>query len=396
MSKRKKQKQNTEEEGPQILGRFSGNLKMGLVGISSCGKSLTYDVLSRKQVAKEEKQILNMKKKKENQFEARCLLQDPRHDFLTNLYEPKKTTPTYLLVQDFDSFGESSSGFDNSMLTAIQSVDGFFHVVRAFSSRTIHHPLGSVDPVRDMEIVENELIQRDIQGIIKKIASLEKQLRNIKDLKKNEDLQMLKVFKKYLEEKNLPIRQGKWNNKEIFFLNTLALFSSKPVVYLINISVKDFKRKGNKHLRQIMEWIKKRTNEPIIPFCPVYEDELFYATEEEKEKEGFKTVIPKIISTGFTRLNLITYFTVGKDEVKSWKCRKGSNAPQAARVIHTSLEKTFIAAEVFHYNDIFELGSEQKVRKAGKFRREGKKYIVKDGDCIEFINNKTSTTKKKK
>jgi len=171
-------------------------------------------------------------------------------------------------------------------------------------------------------------------------------------------------------------------------LNTHQFLTAKPVVYLINMSEKDYIKKGNKWLAKIKAWVDMHGAEPIVPFCGSLEAKLVDLGEQESKKylEEIKTVsgIPKIIKTGYHSLELIHFFTCGTDEVKCWTIRKGTKAPQAAGVIHTDFEKGFICAEVMKYDDYKELKSEPAVKAAGKMKQEGKNYVVQDGDIIFF------------
>lgn len=184
------------------------------------------------------------------------------------------------------------------------------------------------------------------------------------------------------------IRFGDWSASEIDWLNNMQFISAKPVVYLVNLSEKDYIRKKNKWLPKIFEWVQGHGGDPIIPFSGALEAKLFDMPEDERqayEKEaGAASALPKIIVSGFRAVHLIYFFTAGPDEVKCWQIRKGSRAPQAAGAIHTDFERGFICAEVMHFDELKELGTESAVKAAGKYRQEGKTYKVVDGDIIFF------------
>ncbi len=194
------------------------------------------------------------------------------------------------------------------------------------------------------------------------------------------------------------IRFGDWSIKDIDWLNNMQFITAKPVVYLVNMSEKDYKRKKNKWLPKIHAWIQEHGGDPMIPFSGALEQTLFDMPEDEQEvysKENeIASALPKIIVQGFRAVHLIYFFTAGPDEVKCWQIRKGSKAPQAAGAIHTDFERGFICAEVMHYDELKELGTENAVKAAGKYRQEGKNYEVVDGDVIFFKFNVTSSGKK--
>lgn len=184
------------------------------------------------------------------------------------------------------------------------------------------------------------------------------------------------------------IRFGDWSAAEVDWLNNMQFISAKPVVYLVNLSEKDYVRKKNKWLPKIFEWVQAHGGDPIIPFSGALEAKLFDMPDDEREaylkEAGASSALPKIIVAGFKAVHLIYFFTAGPDEVKCWQIRKGTRAPQAAGAIHTDFERGFICAEVMHYDELKELGNEAAVKAAGKYRQEGKTYLVHDGDIIFF------------
>ncbi|KAJ6255403.1 obg-like atpase 1 [Anaeramoeba flamelloides] len=389
MSKKNKK---TETVKP-VLGRYSGNLKMGLVGLSNVGKSLTFNLLTSMNV-----QTSNFAFCTIDPETARCKLPDPYFDLCAQVYKPKKQTPSYLTVVDIAGLIKGASkgnGLGLKFLSHIREVDGLFHVVRAFRDKTIGHVQGSVDPVRDLQIVEEELMFKDAEWVDKRIEGLGKHLHAL-DKAKKEEYDMLLKFKNHLCESQLPIRLGEWTSKEILLLNELHLLTSKPVVYLVNISAKDFKRKGNKWLRAIMQYIKERTNEPIIPFCPILEEQFIDSTEEEKKNAEFTSVLPKIISTGFKRLDLVTFYTCHNSILTSHKIRRGTTAKKAAGCVHTDMEAGFQSCEVLKIADLEECGTPQKAKNLGKIRQQGRNYIVEEGDIVTVKFNISGKSKKKK
>jgi obg-like ATPase 1 len=239
----------------------------------------------------------------------------------------------------------------------------------------------------DLDIIHAELRAKDMERCEGAIEGIKKLIpRGLKKEQKEEMEAAEKVLAWLQEGKD--IRFGDWSAREIEWLNEMQFISSKPVVYLVNLSEKDYIRKKNKWLPKIFEWVQAHGNDPIIPFSGALEQKLFDMPPDENEaycKEiGASSALPKIIVTGFRAVHLIYFFTAGSDEVKCWQIRKGTKAPQAAGAIHTDFERGFICAEVMHYDELRELGTENAVKAAGKYRQEGKMYEVIDGDIIYF------------
>lgn len=277
------------------------------------------------------------------------------------------------------------AGLGNKFLSEIRTVDGIFHVVRAFEDEVIAHVEGSVDPVRDLDVITGELRKKDIDFVKGAIDKIEKVALRV-DKSKKADLEILQKLLKHLEDgKNA--RDNDWGTKEVEVINPLNLLTAKPVVYLVNLSERDYIRKKNKHLLAIVKWVKEHSGaDPIIPFCAALEQFLVATPEEDGlkylEEKKTTSAIPKIIQTGYKAIYLINFFTVGPDEVRAWTLRQGMKAPDAAGAIHTDLKDSFICAEVFSYDDIHELGSEASVKSEGRYHRRGKEYVVSDGDII--------------
>uniref|UniRef100_A0A8C6YL35 Obg like ATPase 1 n=1 Tax=Nothoprocta perdicaria TaxID=30464 RepID=A0A8C6YL35_NOTPE len=272
---------------------------------------------------------------------------------------------------------------------------------RAFEDDDITHVEGSVDPVRDIEIIHEELRLKDEELILQGIDKLEKVAvrGGDKKLKPEYDI-MCKIKTWVIDEKKAVRFYHDWNDKEIDVLNKHLFFTSKPMIYLVNLSEKDYIRKKNKWLIKIKEWVDK--HDPgalVIPFSGALELKLQDMSAEEKQKyleeNMTQSALPKIIKAGYAALQLEYFFTAGPDEVRAWTIRKGTKAPQAAGKIHTDFEKGFIMAEVMKYEDFKEGGSEAAVKAAGKYRQQGRNYIVEDGDIIFFKFNTPQQPKKK-
>lgn len=275
-------------------------------------------------------------------------------------------------------------------------------MIRAFSGEDVTHVEGEVDPVRDLGIISEELRQKDEEYLKDKVNTMDKTVGRGGDKKRLGEYESLKKIYHWVSEEKKQVRFGTWEAKEIEVLNKHLLLTSKPVIYLVNLSEKDYIRKKNKWLAKIKEWVD--TNDSgavIIPLSGALESKLVDMGPEEGEKYlqevGTQSALSKIITTGFKALQLQYFFTAGKDEVKAWTILKGTRAPQAAGKIHTDFEKGFIMAEVMKFDDFKELGSEVAVKAAGKYKQEGKNYVVNDGDIIFFkFNAGAGLTDKKK
>lgn len=386
------------EEPKVLLGRPGNTLKMGIVGLPNVGKSTTFNLLSKQSVPAENFMFCTI-----NPNLARVEVPDTRFSFLNNLYKPKSSVPANLNILDIAGLVRGASqgqGMGNAFLSHIQSVDGIYHVIRAFDDEEIQHYDGEVDPVRDLETIKIELVEKDKQTCEKRLEeATAKAKRNGLDKQAALEKEILEKVKVLLDEGKNVRDKTDWVYKEIDFLNSILFFTAKPGVYLVNLSQEDYFRKKNKYLAKILKWINENGGGKLIPYSAAFELKLFEATPEEREKllkdNNTESALPKIILNGYQSLDLIHFFTAGTDEVKCWTIRKTTKAPQAAGVIHTDFERGFISADVTKYDDLEKLGSEQEVKKEGKVRCEGKNYEVVDGDIIFFKFNVSDPKKKK-
>jgi len=386
------------EEKKVLLGRPGNGLKMGIVGLPNVGKSSTFNLLSKQSVPAENFMFCTI-----NPNQAKVEVPDPRFDFLVKAYEPKKNYAATLNILDIAGLvrgAADGAGMGNAFLSHIQGVDGIYHVVRAFDDDEIQHYDGEVDPVRDLETIKLELVEKDKRFCEKKLE--EATLRSKRNGQDKQSLLEKETLEKAMEllKENKNVRDKEdWSYKEIDVLNDYLFFTSKPGVYLVNLSKEDYIKKKNKFLAKIVKWVNENGGGKIIPYSAVYEKELFEASKEERQKiieeNKAESAMGKIITTGFQSLDLIYYFTAGEDEVKCWTIRKGTKAPGAAGVIHTDFERGFISAEVMKFEDFEKLGGENEVKKEGKVRTEGKNYEVQDGDIIYFKFNVSDPKKKK-
>lgn len=400
----KKGKEEAPKERP-ILGRFSNNLKMGIVGLPNVGKSTFFNTLTKLNVSAENYPFCTIEPN-----EARVALPDERFEWLVDHWKPGSAVSAFLHVWDIAGLvkgAHEGAGLGNAFLSNIQAVDGIFHVCRAFSDEDVVHVEGDVNPVRDLEIIFNELRLKDLERLQKLEADAEARATRAgnncpKDIKL--ELDTMRKAISILDKDNQPLRAHNWSGAEIEVLNQHLFLTAKPAIFLVNLSEKDYVRRKNKWLAKIKQWVDVHSGEMIIPFSASLEAKLLdieandgaEAVKEYLDKAGTVSALPKVIKIGYKTLRLIYFFTAGHDEVKCWTIRKGACAPAAAGTIHTDFERGFICAEVMKFDEYKELGSESAVKAAGKYKQQGKNYVVDDGDICLFKFNVTSSGKSKK
>lgn len=391
-----------EEEPKQILiGRLQTNLKCGIVGLPNVGKSTFFNVLTKTSMAAAE----NFPFCTIDPNESRVPVPDERWDWLVKHHKPASKVPAFLNVVDIAGLVKGASegqGLGNAFLSHIKACDAMFHVCRTFEDAEITHVEGEVDPVRDLDIINEELRKKDEEQFGKVFDEVERKYvrGNEKGLKV--EYEILSKIKKVLIDEKKHIRFGDWNSNDIEVLNKHLFITSKPMIYLANLSEKDFIRKKNKWLPKIKEYVDKHDpGAMIIPISSSFEQTLMeLGSDEERaaymEEKKCTSCLEKVIVQGYKALQLCYFFTAGPDEVKAWTILKGAKAPQAAGRIHTDFEKGFIMAEVMKFADFKEHGSEAGVKAAGGYRQQGKNYTVEDGDIIFFkFNAGAGLTKKK-
>jgi len=384
-------KKKVEEEKVILLGRMGTNLKIGIVGLPNVGKSTFFNVLTKTSIAAAE----NFPFCTIDPNESRVPVPDARFDFLVDHHKPASKVPAFLNVTDIAGLVKGASegqGLGNAFLSHIKSCDAIFHLCRTFEDAEITHVEGEVDPIRDLDIINEELRLKDVDGFNKVFADIKQKFeRGEKKLKS--EYEILCKINKVLVEEERHIRFGDWNAADIEVLNKHLFITAKPMIYLANLSEKDFIRKKNKWLVKIKEYVDKHDpGATIIPISGAFEQtylEIEDADQKKKYLEDNKcaSTLDKVITQGYKALGLQYFFTAGPDEVKAWTIQKGTKAPQAAGRIHTDFEKGFIMAEVMNYADFKEEGSEAATKAAGKYRQKGKDYTVEDGDIIFFKFN---------
>jgi GTP-binding protein YchF len=317
---------------------------------------------------------------------------DHRLDKLTELVNPKKTVPTAFEFTDIAGIVKGASkgeGLGNQFLSHIRQVDAICHVVRAFEDENITHVAGEVDPISDIETINLELILADLETVSKRADRVAKLARQ-KDKEAVQEQAVLEKLKESLEDET-PARAVEFSDDQQKIVKGLHLLTSKPILYVANVSEEEIGEPDNEKVTQIREFAAKEKAEVIV-ICAKIESEI--AELDGDEKEEFlqdlgieESGLDQLIRATYNLLGLATYFTAGEQEVRAWTFRKGMTAPQAAGIIHTDFERGFIRAETVSYEDLVDAGTMGVARDRGRVRLEGKEYLVKDGDVIHFRFN---------
>jgi obg-like ATPase 1 len=383
-------KKDDKDERTVLIGRLGTNLKCGIVGLPNVGKSTFFNVLTKSQAAAENFPFCTI-----DPNESRVPVPDPRFDFLCEYFKPASRVPAYLNVVDIAGLvkgAHEGQGLGNAFLSHIKACDALFHMSRIFEDDQVTHVEGDVNPVRDMEIIHEELRLKDLEYLNKTVDHMERVVLRGSDKSRKFEYDVLKKIQHLMTEEKRPARFGTYDAKEIEELNKHLFITAKPMIYLVNMSENDYIKKKNKWLPKIKEWIDVHdTGSIIIPFSGALELKLMDMTPEERvsylQEQKTTSALDKIILNGYTALGLMYFFTSGEDEVKAWTIQKGTKAPQAAGRIHTDFEKGFIMAEVMKFDDFKAEGSEAAVKAAGKYKQKGRDYVVEDGDIIFFKFN---------
>jgi GTP-binding protein YchF len=363
-------------------------LQVGIVGLPNVGKSTLFNALTAAKA-----QAANYPFCTIDPNVGVVTVPDPRLDKITQFIKPQTIIPTVIEFVDIAGLvagAHKGEGLGNQFLSHIRQTDAIVHVVRCFDDPNIIHVSGSVDPTRDMDVINTELMLADLDTVEKRRQKIEKTAKSSTDLKLKHEFEAVRKVHEALQ-KGLPARSVTLDDFEAPYAKELHLLSAKPVLYACNVKEDDFAKGGNPWVEAVKNRAQEEGNSAIT-ICSAMEAEIAELPKEE-QKEFLSSIgatepgMHRLILEAYKLLGLQTYFTAGEKEVRAWTIRKNTKAPQAAGVIHTDFEKGFIRAECYHCEDLFQYKSEAAVKEAGKYRSEGKEYVVKDGDILFFRFN---------
>lgn len=363
-------------------------LQCGIVGLPNVGKSTLFNAITATNLAAAENYPF-------------CTIEpntgvvavpDERLKVLTSLMIPEREVPTTIEFVDIAGLvkgAASGEGLGNQFLSHIRDVDAILHVVRCFDDENVIHVDGSIDPVRDIEIIDAELIFKDIETVEKKIDGAARKAKT-GDAKAKAEADLYSRVNAHLGEGKLARTFAVTNDEEALWMRDMHLLTRKPILYIANTDEKGLQH-GNAYIEKVRT-IAAKEDARIVPICAKIEMEVAELPEEDRtaflSELGMKEAgLNTVVRTAYDLLGLQTYFTAGKQEVRAWTVRKGAKGPEAAGVIHTDFEKGFIRAEVMKYEDIVRLKTEAAVKEAGLLRSEGRDYVVQDGDIMHFRFN---------
>ncbi len=364
------------------------SLKAGIVGLPNVGKSTLFNAITKQNILAANYPFATIEPNV-----GTVIVPDARVDYLTSLYNPKRSIPTTFEFTDIAGLvkgASSGEGLGNKFLSHIREVDAIVEVVRCFLDPNITHVTGKVDPVSDIEIINIELVLADLEVVNNRLGKVEKKAEATKDKLLMAEVEVLNKCKNNLEA-NIPLRRISFSEDELKLLKNFNFLTIKPIIYVANVSEDDIAVGDNEYSLAVKNYAEAEGS-GVIVMCTKLEADLAGLEDEERieflESVGIKNSgLDKLIFASYNLLGLKTFFTVGTDEVRAWTFRSGMKAPECAGIIHSDMMRGFIRAEVMSYDDLVEYDTELKVREAGKLRIEGKDYVMQDGDICYFRFN---------
>ena len=364
------------------------SLTAGIVGLPNVGKSTLFNAITKKNILAANYPFATI-----DPNVGVVTVPDKRLEYLNNLYLPKSLVPTTYEFTDIAGLvkgASSGEGLGNKFLSHIREVDAIVEVVRCFEDKNIIHVENTVDPIRDIEIINVELILADLEVVENRLGRIGKKAVMSKDKDMIKEAELLEKLKEALLQ-NIPLRRINLDEDELKLIKAFNLLTLKPMIYMANISEEDLLNDGNEYVDMVRGYASSE-NASVITVCAKMESELAELSDEDKElflqDLGInESGLDKLIYATYDLLGLATYFTAGSDECRAWTFKKGMKAPECAGIIHSDFERGFIRAEVMSYDDLELCGDEKTVREKGRMRLEGKDYEMQDGDICHFRFN---------